>query len=47
MSKAALTNRKLPVGLVLLLGRDAGQRDVWDAGTHEDLSREEWEIHEH
>ena len=33
-------HRKLPVGLVLFLGRDAEQRDVWDAGAFEGLCRE-------
>ena len=39
------SHRKLPVGLVLLVGRDAGQRDMWDAGAHEGLCREVWRIH--
>ena len=39
-------DRKLQVGLVLLLGRDAGQRDVWDASVHEGMCEEVWQIHE-
>ena len=39
-------HRKLSVGLALLLGRDAGQRDVWDAGTNEGICGEVWRIHQ-
>ena len=40
------SHRKLPVGLVLLLGRDAGQRDVWDGGKHGGPCREVRRIHQ-
>ena len=39
-------HRKLPVGLLLLLGRDARQGDVWDAGANEGMCGEVWRIHQ-
>ena len=39
------SHRKLSVGLVLLLSRNAGQRNVWDAGAFVGLCGEVWRIH--
>ena len=40
------SHHKLPVGQVLPLGRNAGQRDVWEAGAFEGLCGEVWRIHQ-